>query len=149
MLFPLVVNSIVQVSWVFSMNFMPSWGILYILRQCTIQLWGTISLAFLESIQAIARFFRRVFRLVDYYYYYYYYYYYTPCKFFTPALPDCLSLESEWQRVFLRLLHPVIRSITTVIQYIQMQADSVVSDTKRFINFWRRSMATRGERHNS
>ena len=32
---------------------------------------------------------------------------------------------------------------------IQIQADSFVSDTNWFINFWLRSMATRGERHNS
>ena len=32
---------------------------------------------------------------------------------------------------------------------IQMQADSVVSDTNGFINFWLQFMATQGERHNS
>ena len=32
---------------------------------------------------------------------------------------------------------------------IQIQADSVVSDTNGFINFWLRFMATRRERHNS
>ena len=36
-------------------------------------------------------------------------------------------------------------SITTVIQ-IQIQADSVVSDTNGFINFWLQSLVTRGER---
>ena len=30
-------------------------------------------------------------------------YYYTPWKFFTPALADILSLESEWQQVSLGL----------------------------------------------
>ena len=41
-------------------------------------------------------------------------------------------------------------SITTVIQiHIQIQADTFVSDTNGFINFWLQSMATRGERHNS
>ena len=41
-------------------------------------------------------------------------------------------------------------SITAVIQYIYkhtVQADYVVSDTNGFINFWLRSMATRGETH--
>ena len=33
--------------------------------------------------------------------------------------------------------------------HIQMQADSVVSGTNAFINFWLRSMVTQGERHNS
>ena len=44
----------------------------------------------------------------------------------------------------------IMISITTVIQiHIQIQADSVVSDTNGFINFWLWSMATQGERHNS
>ena len=33
--------------------------------------------------------------------------------------------------------------------HIQTLADSFVSDTNTFINFWLQSMATRGERHNS
>ena len=33
------------------------------------------------------------------YYYYYYYYYYTHLEFFTPALVDGFSLESEWLQV--------------------------------------------------
>ena len=42
-IFPSAVNSTLQVSVFFSINFMTSSGILYILRQCNIQLWGTIS----------------------------------------------------------------------------------------------------------
>ena len=33
--------------------------------------------------------------------------------------------------------------------HIQIQADSFISDTNGFINFWLQSMVTRGERHNS
>ena len=40
----------------------------------------------------------------------------------------------------------ILVSITTVIQ---IQADTFVSDTNGFINFWLRFMATRGEKHNS
>ena len=42
-LFPPAVNSTLQVSMVFSINCMTRSGILHILRQCTIHLWGTIS----------------------------------------------------------------------------------------------------------
>ena len=59
-LLPPAVSSTLQVYMGFSMKFMTSCDILYILRQCFIQLWGTISYAFLWSIQAIARFFRLV-----------------------------------------------------------------------------------------
>ena len=59
-LLPPAVNSTLQVSMVFSMKFMISCDILYILRQCIIQLCGTISYALLWSVQAIARFFRLV-----------------------------------------------------------------------------------------
>ena len=51
-----VVNSTVQFFMVFSMNFMTSCDILYILRQFSIQVYGTIAYAFLQSIQTIARF---------------------------------------------------------------------------------------------
>ena len=54
------VSSTLQVCMVFSMKFMTSRDILYILRQCSIQLCGTISYAFLLSIRTIARFFRLV-----------------------------------------------------------------------------------------
>ena len=37
------VNSILLVFMVFSINLMTSSDILYIMRQCIIQLWGTIS----------------------------------------------------------------------------------------------------------
>ena len=58
------------------------------------------------------------------------------------------NLKDEY--LFFLLLYTVMRSITTVIQiYMQKQADSVVSDTNRFINFWLLSMGIRGERHNS
>ena len=40
----------------------------------------------------------------------------------------------------------ILVSITTVIQ---IQADTFVSDTNGFINFWLRFMATRREKHNS
>ena len=56
--FPPVVNSTQQFFRYFSMKFMVSCYILYISRQFIIQLCGTISYAFLLSIQAIARFFR-------------------------------------------------------------------------------------------
>ena len=41
--FPLVIKTTLQVSMVFWINSMTTSGILHILRQCTIQLWGTIS----------------------------------------------------------------------------------------------------------
>ena len=46
-LIPLAANSTLQVCMVFSMKFMTSCDILYILRQCIIQLCGSISFAFL------------------------------------------------------------------------------------------------------
>ena len=46
----------------------------------------------------------------------------------------------------LKLVLYTLISITTVIH---IQADSDVSVTNGFINFWLRSMATRGETHNS
>ena len=46
MLLPLAVSSTLQVFMVCSMKFMTSWDILYILRQCSIQLCGTISYAY-------------------------------------------------------------------------------------------------------
>ena len=59
-LLPPAVKSTLQVFIVLSMKLMTSSDILYILRLFTIQLCGTISYAFLLSIQAIARFFRLV-----------------------------------------------------------------------------------------
>ena len=59
-LFPRVVNCTFSVSMAFLMNIMTSSGIIFILRQCNIQICGTISWAFLSYIQAIARFFRHV-----------------------------------------------------------------------------------------
>ena len=59
-LFPPHVNSTFQVFMVFSIKFMTSCDILYILWQFIIQLCGTISYSFLPSIQAIPRFFRLV-----------------------------------------------------------------------------------------
>ena len=53
-LLPPAVNSTLQVFMVFSVKFMTSSDILYILKQFTIQLWGKMSYAFLT----IARFFR-------------------------------------------------------------------------------------------
>ena len=47
MLLPPAVSSTLQVFMVCSMKFMTSCDILYILRQCNIQLWGSISYAFL------------------------------------------------------------------------------------------------------
>ena len=60
-LFPPAVYSTLQFSTVFSINFMTSLDILYIWIQCIIQLWKTLSYAFLQSIHAIATFFRLVF----------------------------------------------------------------------------------------
>ena len=60
MLLPPAVSPTLQVFMFCSMKFMTSCDILYILRQCSIQLCGSISYAFLLSIQAIARFFRLV-----------------------------------------------------------------------------------------
>ena len=60
MLLPPAVSSTLHVFMVCSMKFMTSCDILCILRQCNIQLCGSISYAFLQSIQAIARFFRLV-----------------------------------------------------------------------------------------
>ena len=60
-LLPPAVSSTLQVCMIFSMKFMTSCDILYILWQCINQLCGTISYTFLQSIQAIARFFRLVF----------------------------------------------------------------------------------------
>ena len=54
-LFLPTVKSILQVSMVFSINFMTSSGILYILRQSTIHLWGTTSYYYLY-------YFLRIFR---------------------------------------------------------------------------------------
>ena len=59
-LLPPAVSSTLQVFMVCSMKFMTSCDILYILRQCIIQLCRTISYAFLWSIQATAKFFRLV-----------------------------------------------------------------------------------------
>ena len=59
-LHPPAVNSTFQVFIVSLIKFMTSCDILYILRQFIIQLCGTMSYAFLSSIQAIARFFRLV-----------------------------------------------------------------------------------------
>ena len=56
-LFLPAVNSTLQASTVFSINVKTSLNILYIFRQCIIQVWGTMSEALLSSIQAIARFF--------------------------------------------------------------------------------------------
>ena len=56
-LFPPAVNSTRQVFLVFSIKFMTSSDILYILRQFIIQLCGITSYAFLLSIQAITSFF--------------------------------------------------------------------------------------------
>ena len=56
-LLPPAVSSTLQVFIVLSMKFMTSSDILYILRLFIIQLCGTISYAFLKSIQAIVRFF--------------------------------------------------------------------------------------------
>ena len=56
-LLPTTVYSTFQVFWI---KFMTSSDILYILKQFIIQLCGSISDAFLLSIQAIARFFRLV-----------------------------------------------------------------------------------------
>ena len=55
-LFPPAVNSTIQFSMIFSMNFMTSSNMLYILRQSIIHLCGTISCIFLSSINAIATF---------------------------------------------------------------------------------------------
>ena len=60
MLLPPAVSSALQIFMVSSMQFMTSFDILYILRQCNIQLCGSISYAFLLSIQALARFFHLV-----------------------------------------------------------------------------------------
>ena len=56
-LLPSAVSFTLQVFMVCSMNFMTSCDIFYILRQCSIQLCGSVSYA---SIQAIATFFRLV-----------------------------------------------------------------------------------------
>ena len=48
------------------------------------------------------------------------------------------------------MLYTVMRSITTVIQYIcKTRADSVVSSTNGLLISWLRSMTTRRKRHNS
>ena len=60
MLLSPAVSSTLQVCMVFSMKFITSCDILYILRSCIIQLCETISYPFLKSIQAIARFVRLV-----------------------------------------------------------------------------------------
>ena len=54
------VNSTLQVCIVFSIKCTIRSSILYIFRQCCIHLWGTISQAFLLSIQAIGKFFRLI-----------------------------------------------------------------------------------------
>ena len=59
-LLPPAVNCTLQVFIVFSIKFMNSSDILYILKLLIIQVCGTISYAFLWSIQVIARFFRLV-----------------------------------------------------------------------------------------
>ena len=59
-LLPPAVNSTFQVFLVFSIVFMTSCDILYILGHFIIQLYGTISYAFLLSILPIAMFFRLV-----------------------------------------------------------------------------------------
>ena len=59
-LFPPAVNLTLQIYMVFSINCMIWLGILDIFRRCSIQLWRTISKAFLLSIQDIAKVFRLV-----------------------------------------------------------------------------------------
>ena len=65
-----------------------------------------------------------------------------------------MNCKGIWKKLL--LLYIVMISITTVIQYIykcwykyNTQAVFVVSGTNGFINFWLRSMAIRGEWHNS
>ena len=77
---PPAVHSTLQVFMLLLMKFMTSSDILYILRLFIIQLCGTISYAFLSSIQAIARFFR------------------LPCKFFV-VLTGGFWLKSDWKQV--------------------------------------------------
>ena len=59
-LFPPAVCSTLQFSMIFSINFMTSSDILYILRQSTTHLYETISYAFFLSTHVIARFFHFV-----------------------------------------------------------------------------------------
>ena len=75
-----------------------------------------------------------------------------------------LSLEISMQLFFFPFIFPCYRSsfdhhgvvyylvlllITVTQLHIQIQADSFVSETNGFINSWLRSMAIRGESHNS
>ena len=119
---PSAVNSTPQVCMVFSINYTIWSGILYILRQCCIQLWGTMSWDFLVSIQAITRFFRlfsfplRIcwslyssssVPLVLLRHYYYYYYYYSLIWYFVTSFSVfCLrNLENKYSFELLILIY--------------------------------------------